>query len=116
MTIETPINEGSSLAPEGLDLSDVVVPLLKGVLYAEKHPDRWKALLNLQARVRDYIRVIGLELTLDESEGYAFLRSPSMATDDEENQPDPDRADRIADQKGREIQLFAIDAQSKGNS
>ena len=35
----------------------------------------WNALINLQARVRDYVAVLGLELVLDEAEGYAFLRS-----------------------------------------
>lgn len=32
-------------------------------------------LLNLQASVRDYVALLGLELMLDEAEGYAFLRS-----------------------------------------
>jgi hypothetical protein len=57
------------------DLSAVVVPLLKGVIYQENDAGLWNALLNLQARVRDYVGVLGLELMLDEAEGYAFLRS-----------------------------------------
>jgi hypothetical protein len=57
------------------DLSSVVVPLLKGVLYQEENPNLWGLLLNLQASVRDYVAVLGLELMLDEAEGYAFLRS-----------------------------------------
>lgn len=57
------------------ELSSVVVPLLKGVLYQEDNPGLWGALLNLQASVRDYVAVLGLELLLDEAEGYAFLRS-----------------------------------------
>ena len=56
-------------------LSEVVVPLFKGVLYMEENPDQWKSLLDLQFRVRDYVAVLGLELILDEAEGYAFLRS-----------------------------------------
>lgn len=56
-------------------LSAVVVPLLKGVLYQEDSPAQWQILLGLQARVRDYVAVLGLELILDSSEGYAFLRS-----------------------------------------
>jgi hypothetical protein len=59
------------------DLSSVVVPLLKGVLYQESNPDLWNSLIGLQARVRDYVSVLGLELALDEAEGYAFLRSHS---------------------------------------
>jgi len=57
------------------DLSSAVVPLLKGVIYQESDPDLWNVLLGLQARIRDYVAVLGLELVLDEAEGYAFLRS-----------------------------------------
>lgn len=57
------------------ELSSVVVPLLKGVLYQESDAGQWSALLSLQARVRDYVSVLGLDLVLDEAEGYAFLRS-----------------------------------------
>lgn len=59
------------------DLSAVVVPLLKGILSLEENQPLWSALLGLQARVRDYVAVLGLELVLDEAEGYAFLRSRS---------------------------------------
>ncbi len=58
------------------DLSTLVVPLLKGVIYQESDAGAWNGLLGLQARVRDYVSVLGLELVLDEAEGYAFLRSP----------------------------------------
>jgi hypothetical protein len=47
------------------------------VLYREDNPALWNGLLNLQARVRDYVAVLGLELILDEAEGYAFLRARS---------------------------------------
>lgn len=57
------------------ELSHVVIPLLKGVLYQEENPALWQTLLNLQADVRDYMAVLGLELVLDEAEGYAFMRS-----------------------------------------
>jgi hypothetical protein len=65
-----------------LTLSAVVVPLLKGVIYRDSDAAQWSALLNLQARVRDYVAVLGLELTLDEAEGYAFLRSRPEEGDD----------------------------------
>lgn len=57
------------------DLSAPVILLLKGVIYQEADAGLWNTLLNLQARVRDYMAVLGLELVLDESEGYAFLRA-----------------------------------------
>jgi len=77
------MNETSASATptQSAELSSVVVPLLKGVLYADADGGAWSALLLLQARVRDYVAVMGLDLVLDESEGYAFLRSTPL--DDE---------------------------------
>lgn len=57
------------------ELSAIVVPLLKGVLYQEDQPELWRTLLVLQAHARVYVAVLGLELVLDEAEGYAFLRA-----------------------------------------
>ena len=53
----------------------VIIALMKGVVYEENDPALWQALFNLQARTRDYISVLGLELLLDEAEGYAWLRT-----------------------------------------
>lgn len=64
------------------DLSAVVIGLLKGVVYQEGDAGLWNALVQLQARVRDYVAVLGLELVLDEAEGYAFLRSRSEGDDE----------------------------------
>lgn len=70
---------GDTLAPHIAasqhDLTSLVVPLLKGVLYREDDASQWVALLQLQARVRDYVAVLALELVVDEAEGYAYLRS-----------------------------------------
>ncbi|KAB7624111.1 DUF4194 domain-containing protein [Alkalilimnicola sp. S0819] len=54
-------------------LSTVLIALFKGVLYQDQAPETWQGLLDLQARVRDYVAVLGLELNLDEAEGYAYL-------------------------------------------
>ena len=64
-------------------LPGLLVVLLKGVVYRDSDLQRWGQLLNLQARVRDYVAVIGLELILDEAEGFAFLRSRSAETIEE---------------------------------
>lgn len=65
------------------DLSALLIGLLKGVQYREQDERQWAALLHLQARVRDYVMVLNLELMLDEAEGYAFLKSrPEPAADD----------------------------------
>ncbi len=60
---------------QGVSLPRVLVGLMKGVVYRESDTTLWRDLLTLQARVRDYVAVVGLELILDEAEGYAFLRT-----------------------------------------
>lgn len=66
-------SETETRTPE--ELPAVVTRLFKGVLYAENDEKVWQSLLGLTSHVRDYAAVLGLELILDESEGYAFLRS-----------------------------------------
>ena len=56
-------------------LSALLITLLKNVIYREADEVLWASLVGLQARVRDYVAVLGLELVLDEAEGYAFLKS-----------------------------------------
>lgn len=65
-------------------LSALVITLMKGVLYQESDGEFWLSLLHWQAQVRDYVAVLGLELVLDEAEGYAFLRSRRAAEGDPE--------------------------------
>ncbi len=65
-------------------LSALVITLMKGVLYQEGDGEFWLSLLHWQAQVRDYVAVLGLELVLDEAEGYAFLRSRRAAEGDPE--------------------------------
>ncbi|HAT32157.1 MAG TPA: hypothetical protein DCW29_15265 [Janthinobacterium sp.] len=55
-------------------LGQVLICLMQGVLYHDSDGTLWPALLELQARVRDHCQLIGLELILDEAEGYAYLR------------------------------------------
>jgi hypothetical protein len=68
------------------DFSAVMIGLLKGVTYEESDAAGWQALLALQARVRDYAAVIGLELVLDGAEGYAYLRQRASADGEPELQ------------------------------
>lgn len=65
--------------------SHVTIHLMKGVIYQDKQPDLWNSLLNSQSSIRDYIAVIGLELFIDEAEGYAFLRQHTHPEEDEKD-------------------------------
>lgn len=75
MSIATETSTKNTTRTNSADLSILLIALLKGVIYQDADPARWKQLLSLQARVRDYATVLGLELILDESEAYAFFRS-----------------------------------------
>ncbi|MFT5350558.1 MAG: hypothetical protein ACI909_000631 [Planctomycetota bacterium] len=77
------------------DLSSLLVVLLKGVLYQDVDAKRWSHLFNLQNRVRDYVAVLGLELILDEAEGYAFLRSQQDENADNEGTDKGDDIPRL---------------------
>lgn len=76
------LQKGEDVKKPPDEFSSVVISLLKGVLYQEESPRLWVSLLNLQASVRDYVAVLGLDLTLDEAEGYAFLRSQQDEVED----------------------------------
>lgn len=56
-------------------LGQVAVRLLRGVVFRDRNLGLWEELIGLRARVMDYVAVLGLELIIDESEGYAYLQS-----------------------------------------
>lgn len=63
------------------ELSSAVIPLMKGAVYRDTHDRAWKQLLQLQPQVRDYVAVLGLQVVIDEAEGYAFLRQRPVDPD-----------------------------------
>jgi len=74
----------------GQNIAPVLIQLLKGVVYKERHSKVWQNLLTLQGAVRDYFGVIGLSVFLDEAEGFAFLRqAEEQNRDDETSVPLP---------------------------
>ncbi len=69
------------------DLPTAVVQLMKGVVYRDTHEKAWQHLLQLKPQVRDCVEVLGLQVVIDESEGYAFLRQRPIDTGDGEQIP-----------------------------
>jgi hypothetical protein len=78
-----PMDSPAGALPAVPELSQLMVQLLKGVIYREDDERLWACLLRLQARVREQAAVLLLDLVLDEAEGYAFLKG----------RPDPDQAE-----------------------
>ena len=69
------------------ELSVPVVQLMKGAVYRDTHDKAWQQLLQLQPQVRDYVEVLGLQVVIDEAEGYAFLRQRPVGEDDSSQIP-----------------------------
>ena len=68
-------------------LSPIIIHLLKGILFRNQHPVLWNDLLELQSQVLDYVKVIGLDLEIDDTEGYAWLTQ--IIPDENEKNPLP---------------------------
>ena len=71
----------ASEVPGPPDLSVVVINLMKGPVYSDTHEKAWALLLGLRNQVDDHVSVLGLRLIVDESEGYAYLRSRPIDDD-----------------------------------
>jgi hypothetical protein len=69
------------------DLPLAVTQLMKGVVYRDTHDRAWRSLLELQPQARDYVDVLGLQIVVDEAEGYAFLRQRPADPDEDDPLP-----------------------------
>lgn len=53
--------------------SNALISLLKGIVY-DTNEDIWKKVINYEHDIKNYFKALKLELYIDKSEGYAFLR------------------------------------------
>ncbi len=63
--------------------SATIIRLMRGVVYRESDEDAWLTLDRHGAVVRDHFATIGVEVVVDETEGYAYLRSRPDVDGDE---------------------------------
>ncbi len=56
-------------------VASAVIRLMRGVIYRESDEDTWLTLERAGAGVRDHFATIGVDVVIDQDEGYAFLRS-----------------------------------------
>ncbi len=68
------MTDNNKLAP----YAPAIIRLLQGVVYND---DRalWDNLINYQVKIKEYFGMIGLEVYISESEGFAFLRQKQFA-------------------------------------
>ncbi|MGA9373655.1 MAG: DUF4194 domain-containing protein [Mycobacterium sp.] len=52
-----------------------IIRLMQGVVYRTSDEDTWLTVERLGAGVRDHFATIGLDVVVDDAEGYAYLRS-----------------------------------------
>lgn len=74
----------SPAAPPSAELPSVVINLLKGPVYRDTHEQTWGSLLRLRREAGDYMSVMGLNVMVDEAEGYAYLRTRPESDDEPE--------------------------------
>jgi hypothetical protein len=56
------------------DFSGALIALMGGIVDREDNEALWQRLIDLRQRVAEYVAAMGLELILDEAEGYGYLR------------------------------------------
>ena len=84
MIFEERLEQRIDDAARGHSLSEALIALFKGVLHRDDEPALWQSLLRFEARAREYVAVLGLELIVDEAEGFAYLRQQAAAEGDKE--------------------------------
>jgi len=72
LSAEAPFSENTRSETDAR-LTSVLVSLLKGILYRDTHTRLWRNLLDQESAIRDQLGVLGLDLNLDEDEGFAFV-------------------------------------------
>lgn len=60
---------------ENEELSEVVIHLMKGILYKDDKPKIWQSMEHAEGAVLDYLATINLDLHIYESDGFAYLQS-----------------------------------------
>lgn len=57
------------------EVASAIIRLMQGVIYREADEDTWCTLERAGASVRDHFATIGVDVAIDEDEGYAYLRT-----------------------------------------
>jgi len=61
--------------PDEQAVATAIIRLMRGVAYRETDEDTWSALQRHGPAVRDHFTTIGVDVVVDDTEGYAYLRS-----------------------------------------
>lgn len=61
-------------SPEEHATASAIISLMRGVVYRESAEDVWATLDRRGAPVRDHFATVGVDVVVDDAEGYAYLR------------------------------------------
>jgi hypothetical protein len=61
-------------SPEDHATASAIISLMRGVIYRESAEDVWATLDRRGAPVRDHFATVGVDVVVDDAEGYAYLR------------------------------------------
>ena len=64
-------------------VASAIIRLMQGVVYRTSDEDTWLTLERLGAGVRDHFSTIGVDVVIDDTEGYAYLRTRPEEDNDE---------------------------------
>ena len=64
-------------------VASAIIRLMQGVVYRESDEDTWLTLERLGAGVRDHFATIGIDVIVDDAEGFGYLRSRPEEDGDE---------------------------------
>ncbi|MCL2468469.1 MAG: DUF4194 domain-containing protein [Micrococcales bacterium] len=76
---------------EEREVAVTTIALMRGVVYRESDEDVWLALVRHVAAVRDHFAAIGVGVVVDDTEGYAYLKT----VDDDPDDPLPRLVRRV---------------------
>lgn len=65
----------TSTEQETPNLSIPAIALMRGVVYRDAQERAWQHLMRLRPQLTDHLAVLGLDVIVDEAEGWAYLRS-----------------------------------------
>lgn len=70
-------------SPEEHAVASAIIQLMRGVVYRESDESTWTTLDRNPAGVRDHFAAIGIDVIIDDAEGYAYLQTHPEADGEE---------------------------------
>lgn len=61
--------------PDEHAVASTVIELMRGVIYQESHETAWQTLGRHSGPIRDHFATLGVDVIVDDTEGYAYLKT-----------------------------------------